>query len=96
MVKPPDQLTEPLEVDPSILDEHEMEYLLTGLIVPRAIGWISTISKAGIVNLAPFSFFTVAASDPPHLVFSCAAGTKDTVVNSRETKSSSPISPIAR
>lgn len=84
-MKPPAQLTEPLEVDPSILDEHEMEYLLTGLIVPRAIGWISTISKEGIVNLAPFSFFTVASADPPHLVISCGGGTKDTLVNSRET-----------
>ena len=84
-MRPPEQLTEPLEVEPSNLDDHEMEYLLTGLIVPRAIGWISTISKEGIANLAPFSFFTVAASAPPHLVFSCATNTKDTLVNSRET-----------
>jgi flavin reductase (DIM6/NTAB) family NADH-FMN oxidoreductase RutF len=84
-VKPPAEMTEPLEVDPSLLDDHEMEYLLTGLIVPRAIGWISTISKDGIVNLAPFSFFTVAATEPPHLAISCGGSTKDTLVNSRET-----------
>lgn len=84
IVKPPAELTEPLEVDPSLLDDHEMEYLLTGLIVPGAIGWISTISKDDVVNLAPFSFFTVAATDPPHLAISCGGSTKDMLVNSRE------------
>lgn len=85
MVKPPATMTEPLEIDPALLDAHQMEFMLTGLIVPRAIGWISTISAAGIVNLSPFSFFTVACGEPPHLVFSCGGAAKDTVVNARET-----------
>lgn len=85
MMKPPETLTEPLEVDPSLFDVSEMNFLLTSLIVPRAIGWISTVSAAGIANLSPFSFFTVASTDPPHLLYSCASETKDSVVNARET-----------
>jgi flavin reductase (DIM6/NTAB) family NADH-FMN oxidoreductase RutF len=39
------------------------------LIVPRPIGWITTISAAGIVNLAPFSFFNAVAEAPPMVMF---------------------------
>lgn len=85
MTKPPQTLTEPMEVDPSVYDAAEMNFLLTSLVVPRAIGWISSISEAGICNLAPFSFFTVASTDPPHLVFSVATKTKDSVVNAGGT-----------
>ncbi len=85
MTKPPNTLTEPLEVDPAIFDVAEMNFLLTSLVVPRAIGWISTLSKEGIANLSPFSFFTVASSDPPHLLYSCSSETKDSVVNARQT-----------
>lgn len=85
MAVPPENLTAPMEVDPSIFDQAEMNFLLTGLIVPRAIGWISTISRSGIANLSPFSFFTVASTAPPHLLFSSASDTKDSVVNARET-----------
>lgn len=85
MTKPPDTLTESLEVDPSIFDQTEMNFILTGLIVPRAIGWISTVSRGGVPNLSPYSFFTVASSFPPHVLFSSASDTKDSVVNARET-----------
>ena len=44
--------------------------LLTGTIIPRPIGWISTIDENGINNLAPFSFFNAVGEDPPHLMFS--------------------------
>lgn len=44
--------------------------LLTGLVIPRPIGWISTIDDNGINNLAPFSFFNVVGEDPPHVMFS--------------------------
>jgi flavin reductase (DIM6/NTAB) family NADH-FMN oxidoreductase RutF len=36
-----------------------------GAVVPRPIGWASTVSKSGITNLAPFSFFTVVCVIPP-------------------------------
>ena len=41
----------------------------TSLVVPRPIGWISTISPAGVVNLAPYSYFNLCASNPPFVMF---------------------------
>jgi flavin reductase (DIM6/NTAB) family NADH-FMN oxidoreductase RutF len=40
------------------------------ILVPRPIGWITTISAAGVVNLAPFSFFNAISEDPPMVYFS--------------------------
>ena len=40
------------------------------LIFPRPIGWISTISKKGIPNLAPYSYFNAVADHPPQVIFS--------------------------
>jgi flavin reductase (DIM6/NTAB) family NADH-FMN oxidoreductase RutF len=42
----------------------------TSLVVPRPIGWISSISPAGVVNLAPYSYFNLIASHPPFVMFS--------------------------
>jgi flavin reductase (DIM6/NTAB) family NADH-FMN oxidoreductase RutF len=42
----------------------------TSLVVPRPIGWITTISPAGVVNLAPYSYFNLVASQPPFVMFS--------------------------
>jgi flavin reductase (DIM6/NTAB) family NADH-FMN oxidoreductase RutF len=42
----------------------------TSLVVPRPIGWITTISPAGVTNLAPYSFFNLIASHPPFVMFS--------------------------
>jgi flavin reductase (DIM6/NTAB) family NADH-FMN oxidoreductase RutF len=42
----------------------------TSLVVPRPIGWITTISPAGVINLAPYSFFNLIASHPPFVMFS--------------------------
>jgi len=42
----------------------------TSLVVPRPIGWITTISPAGVVNLAPYSFFNMISSRPPFVMFS--------------------------
>jgi flavin reductase (DIM6/NTAB) family NADH-FMN oxidoreductase RutF len=44
----------------------------TALVVPRPIGWISTIGRDGIVNLAPYSFFNAVSSQPPVVMFSSA------------------------
>jgi flavin reductase (DIM6/NTAB) family NADH-FMN oxidoreductase RutF len=41
----------------------------TCLVVPRPIGWITTLSPAGVVNLAPYSFFNMIASHPPFVMF---------------------------
>lgn len=57
---------------------------LTTLVVPRPIGWISTISRSGLVNLAPYSFFNAVASRPPFVMFS-SAGRKHSQTNAEET-----------
>lgn len=48
---------------------------LTSLVVPRPIGWISTVGESGRDNLAPFSYFNAVSSDPPVVLFS--AGTHE-------------------
>ena len=54
------------------------------LVVPRPIGWITTISAAGAINLAPYSFFN-AFQARPHLVGFAADGRKDSVAFAEET-----------
>ena len=44
--------------------------LLSGLVVPRPIGWIGTRREDGTFNLAPFSFFNVVSTNPPTVLFS--------------------------
>ncbi len=51
-------------------EESVLYKLLTGTIIPRPIGWISTIDEKGINNLAPFSYFNMVSSDPPCVMFS--------------------------
>lgn len=58
--------------------------LLNSIVVPRPIAWVSTRSAAGVGNLAPHSFFTVACVDPP-LVSITSVGAKDTLRNVQET-----------
>jgi flavin reductase (DIM6/NTAB) family NADH-FMN oxidoreductase RutF len=55
------------------------------IVAPRPIGWISSISTSGVVNLAPYSFFNGAVSRPPVVMFS-SEGRKDTVRNIDATK----------
>ncbi|MGE3304672.1 MAG: flavin reductase family protein [Rhizobiaceae bacterium] len=54
------------------------------IVSPRPIGWISTRSAAGAVNLAPYSFFN-AVSTNPYLVWFASEGEKDSVAFARET-----------
>ena len=55
-------------------NDHGLRYNpLKACVVPRPIGWITTISAAGVVNLAPFSFFNVLSYDPPFVLFSAGA-----------------------
>ena len=70
-------------------DEKLLYKLLTGTIIPRPIGWISTIDKNGINNLAPFSYFNMVSSDPPCVMFSTRRDNnknKDTLNNVLETE----------
>ena len=54
-----------LEYDPAVVGARQVYRLLTGAVVPRPIGWASTVSAKGVTNLAPFSFFTVVCVVPP-------------------------------
>jgi flavin reductase (DIM6/NTAB) family NADH-FMN oxidoreductase RutF len=58
-----------LIVDPGSTENANVYKLLIGSVVPRPIAFVSTISTEGVFNAAPFSFFTVASSNPPVLVF---------------------------
>ena len=78
-------------LEPEKCDEWRPVYrILTALVQPRPIAWVSTLSQAGHVNLAPFSFFNVVCAKPPTVVF-CPmwsgpqAVKKDTVRNIEET-----------
>jgi len=72
-------------VDPATIPPMNSYKLLIGSIVPRPIGFISTISAGGVHNLAPFSFFNAICGNPPVVCF--ASGTrspeKDTLANVR-------------
>jgi len=54
------------------------------LVAPRPIGWISSISAGGAVNLAPYSFFN-AVSENPHILMFSSTGRKDSLGNIEET-----------
>ena len=70
------------------LDSIDRYKLLTGLIVPRPIGWIGTVDRDGVHNLAPYSFFNCVSATPPTVVVgtgSRGGAPKDTLSNLRDT-----------
>lgn len=78
-----------MHIDPAGLSRQEVYKLLTGSVVPRPIAWVSSIGAAGVPNLAPFSYFTIACVEPPMLLF-CPqrrpdGSPKDTLRNLSET-----------
>ncbi len=72
-------------IDPSELRRRERYELLTSLVVPRPIGWISTWGEDGVANLAPFSYFAALSASPPLVGASIglrpSGQPKDTLVN---------------
>jgi flavin reductase (DIM6/NTAB) family NADH-FMN oxidoreductase RutF len=79
-----------MEISPYQIDPKERYKLLIGSVVPRPIALVSTITSEGAPNLAPFSFFTVAAYNPMLIAFfplrfKTEDNLKDTVMNIRET-----------
>jgi flavin reductase (DIM6/NTAB) family NADH-FMN oxidoreductase RutF len=79
-----------MEIDPLSLPWKSVYKILIGSVVPRPIGWISSIDPGGRPNLAPFSFFNVVGANPPHVLFCpMIRGTdqkpKDTLRNVRST-----------
>jgi len=69
--KPGDKIkpgfSDQIVLDPALISAADMYRVLIGTVTPRPIAFISTVSKAGAFNLAPFSFFNAISSDPPCL-----------------------------
>lgn len=81
-----------IEIDVTSLGARDASLLMTGLIVPRPIAWVSTVDGRGRANLAPHSYFNAVSSSPPVLMFSSshtsrfhADGRKDTLRNVEAT-----------
>jgi len=55
------------------------------IVAPRPIGWITSMSARGEINLAPYSYFNGVSSDPPMVMFA-SEGRKDSVVFVEETR----------
>lgn len=74
------------------LSQRDIYFLMLGGIAPRPIAFVSTISKEGVYNLAPFSFFNAFGSNPPIVIFSPASTGnperphKDTYINLVDTQ----------
>lgn len=66
-------------------DRHSFVWMVKNSIVPRPIAWVSTTSRTGVHNLAPFSYFAPMTMDPPTVVFS-VTGQADTLENVRAEK----------
>lgn len=86
MANPPS--TSVRSIDPSTLPGRDAYKLLTTLVIPRPIAWVSTLSPGGVANLAPYSFANLVASGPPVVMFSASPhrdkGDKDSLRNARE------------
>src|SRR5262245_33243034 len=52
-------------LDPRAMPTKEVYRFLIAAVVPRPIAFVSTVSAAGVTNLAPFSYFNAVASEPP-------------------------------
>lgn len=72
------------DFDPGTVDPGDFYRLLTAVVVPRPIAWVSSTSASGVDNLAPHSFFTVACVVPPIIQFT-SVGRKDTLNNVEAT-----------
>jgi flavin reductase (DIM6/NTAB) family NADH-FMN oxidoreductase RutF len=74
-----------MQIDPALQSEADNYKILTNVVVPRPIAWVTTVSPSGIVNLAPYSFFNAVGSDPLYVVVSIGerddGRPKDTAAN---------------
>lgn len=79
-----------LEVNAEKLAPREVFAMLTSIVAPRPIAFVSSISADGKPNLSPFSYFNLGGANPPSVVFSVTntrdGKEKDTLLNVRETR----------
>lgn len=78
-----------MQIDVAATPVVQVYQTLVGLVAPRPIAWVTTRSRNGIVNLAPFSFFNMFGANPPVVVFSPTltrgGEKKDTLINVEQT-----------
>ena len=76
-----------MQIDPGLNTKADNYKLLTNLVVPRPIAWVTSLSEQGVINLAPFSFFNAVGSDPLYVIISIghtdSGEPKDTAKNIR-------------
>jgi flavin reductase (DIM6/NTAB) family NADH-FMN oxidoreductase RutF len=74
-----------MQIDPALHSYADNYKVLTNVVVPRPIAWVTTQNHGGIINLAPFSFFNAVGSDPLYVVVSIGfrddGSPKDTAKN---------------
>src|SRR4051794_9708048 len=78
-----------LSIDPSSISERENYKFLIGSIIPRPVAFVTTLSKEGVLNGAPFSYFNIVSSNPPMISLSIQQSggeQKDTARNIIESK----------
>ncbi|WP_449619566.1 flavin reductase family protein [Robertmurraya sp. Marseille-Q9965] len=78
-----------ISIDPTSNTERENYKLLIGSIIPRPIAFVTSMSKGGVLNGAPFSYFNIVSSDPPMISVSIGrreGKRKDTSRNILESK----------
>ncbi|MBV9982394.1 flavin reductase family protein [Bradyrhizobium sp.] len=78
-----------MRIDPSELPAERIYRLMTGIVVPRPIAWVTSLSRSGVLNLAPFSAFTFVSQKPPMLAISVGRKAdlyKDTAHNILDTE----------
>jgi flavin reductase (DIM6/NTAB) family NADH-FMN oxidoreductase RutF len=76
-------------LDPAGQDAEKIYRPMTGIVVPRPIAWVTSLSSGGVLNLAPFSAFTFVAQKPPMLAIGVGrkgAIYKDTAHNILDTE----------
>ncbi len=74
-----------MEIDIQSMAKRDRYLLMTNIIVPRPIAWVTSMGADGTLNAAPFSFFNVMSATPPVLGIS-VGDWKDTVRNITETR----------
>jgi flavin reductase (DIM6/NTAB) family NADH-FMN oxidoreductase RutF len=77
-----------MQFDPATMDSQAIYKVLSGVVVPRPIAFVSTRDVSGVTNVAPFSFFLPITPSPPYVAFSCGTredGAKDTLRNVQDT-----------
>jgi flavin reductase (DIM6/NTAB) family NADH-FMN oxidoreductase RutF len=77
-----------ISIDPNAQSERENYKLLIGSIIPRPIAFVTTLSQEGILNAAPYSYFTIVTANPPMIAISVQrkqGKRKDTSRNALDT-----------